>query len=150
MEGAITFDCLFLECGRKFFTDDLLLDHVRRRHPEYYKDRYEIKRNREPINSNQKNSNKILDDLDKKIKEIEKNNILQNVKIQDEEIKLNINNIENLDDLALYNEDGELGQDLEKANNDTITDEMLLIGGKYFNYEEIDEVMKNYFYHYRK
>jgi len=134
MERMITFDCMFLECGRKFNTEDLLEDHVKRRHPDYYKDRYayKLKENQDTQN---KKSNKILEDLENKIKEIENNTILLS-QTTDNEIDLNIPNMENLD---LYNDQNESGEDSED-DYDVITDEMLLIGGKYFQYEDVDEV----------
>lgn len=134
MERMITFDCMFLECGRKFTTEDLLEDHVKRRHPDYYKDRYayKLKENSEP---QIKKSNKILDDLENKIKEIENNTIILNNN-DDDEIDLHIPNMDNLE---LYNEEADDREESEDEN-DVITDEMLLIGGKYFQYEDVDEV----------
>lgn len=135
MERMITFNCMFLECGRKFNTEDTLEDHVKRRHPDYYKDRYayNLKENSETQN---KKSNKILDELENKIKEIENNTILL-TENEDNEIDMVIPNIDNLE---LYKDEAENKEDLEEEENDVITDEMLLIGGKYLDYEEVDEV----------
>jgi hypothetical protein len=126
---------MFLECGRKFNTEDTLEDHVKRRHPDYYKDRYayNLKENSETQN---KKSNKILDELENKIKEIENNTILL-TENEDNEIDMVIPNIDNLE---LYKDEAENKEDLEEEENDVITDEMLLIGGKYLDYEEVDEV----------
>ena len=135
MERIITFNCMFLECGRKFNTEDTLEDHVKRKHPDYYKDRYayNLKENSETQN---KKSNKILDQLENKIKEIENKTILL-TKYEDNEIYMAIPNIDNLE---LYKDEAENKEDLEEEDNDVITDEMLLIGGKYLDYEEVDEV----------
>jgi len=126
---------MFLECGRKFNTEDTLEDHVKRKHPDYYKDRYayNLKENSETQN---KKSNKILDQLENKIKEIENKTILL-TKYEDNEIYMAIPNIDNLE---LYKDEAENKEDLEEEDNDVITDEMLLIGGKYLDYEEVDEV----------
>jgi len=132
MEKMITFDCMFLECGRKFNTEDLLESHVKRRHPDSYKDRYPNKINENSDKIEKKNPNKILSELENKIKEIENNKILINE--TEEEIKLDLPHLE------LYGDETESDNETED-NNDTITDEMLLIGGKYFQYEEIDEVI---------
>ncbi len=135
MDQMITFACMFLECGRKFHTDDLLEEHVKRRHPDYYKDRYAYKL-KENSHTQNKKSNKILDDLENKLKEMENKSILLNEN-EDSELDLNI---PNMDMLELYNEDGEDKENSEDDNNE-ITDEMLLIGGKYIRYEDIDEVI---------
>lgn len=131
----ITFDCMFLECGRKFNNEDLLEEHVKRRHPDYYKDRYSYKL-KENSNS-EKRQNNILNELENKIKEIENNTILLNEGDDGNEIKLNL---PNLDDLELYNDENDFQKDDSEDNDDIITDEMLLIGGKYFQFEEVDEV----------
>lgn len=127
---------MFLECGRKFNTEDLLEEHVKRRHPDYYKDRYAYKLSKNTESQNKK-SNKFLDDLENKIKEIEDNTILLNEN-EGNELDLDIPNMQNLE---IDNEDCENKDQLaEEEDNDVITDEMLLIGGKYFDYKEIDEV----------
>lgn len=139
MERNITFNCMFLECGRKFNTEDLLEDHVKRRHPDYYKDRYAYKF-KENSETQKKKSNKLLNELETKIKEIEDNTILLNENDGENEIDLTIPNMENLE---LDHEDAENKEELEEDNNDVISDEMLLIGGKFFQYEDVDEVKNN-------
>jgi hypothetical protein len=132
---------MFLECGRKFNTEDLLEEHVKRRHPDYYKDRYAYKIKGEST-IEKRNPKKILDDLENKIKEIENNAIVIDGADDPNEIKLNLPDMKHLE---LYNEDNDYENENEKDesedNDFVITDEMLLIGGKYSHYDELDEVM---------
>ena len=149
MDKKITFNCMFLECGRKFETQDILKKHEERRHPDYFKDRYpEDNKNK---NVSEKKSKNILQDLENKIKVIENTSISQKANLKNLENDDDNNNIElqtsvelnmeeGLQELDNYNATEILADDSDEEENDYITDEMLMIGGKYADYEEVDEV----------
>jgi hypothetical protein len=169
MDKNILYACMFLECGRKFETQDLLKKHEERRHPDYFKDRYP--EDNKIKNQQEKKSKNILEDLENKIKVIENDSIFQQVKVKTKADKINKdkqndneydNNIskidtnleiksqtsvefnieEGLEELDNYKANEILADDddLDEEENDYITDEMLMIGGKYADYEEVDEV----------
>jgi hypothetical protein len=171
MDKNILYACMFLECGRKFETQDLLKIHEERRHPDYFKDRYP--EDNKIKNQQGKKSKNILEDLENKIKVIENDSIFQQVKTKTKEKAnkiviekdnfndnyndndINNNNIElrlqtsveinieeGLEGLDNYKANEILADDddLDEEENDFITDDMLMIGGKYADYEEVDEV----------
>jgi hypothetical protein len=156
IENVETYDCEMRNCGRKFETSNQLMDHYKRRHPEYSS---KDDNSRDESESKMNKSKIIYDQLYKKIDEFEKD-----YTVIEDEISIYKNIVEderdNQEDLQNEDEDHDHVEtkttDLENkkmmitsnsifnlTNTEIIaevTEEMIGFGTLYADYEEIEEV----------
>lgn len=147
-ENVETYSCEEKGCGRKFESVDKLMDHYKRRHKNLYEKHLSGKK---PDDK----SKKLLDELYDKINDIEKNaeNLIDYDDIEKEVEKTIIFNEENINfkeetnsmksksnSMSLTTSENFSNQNQNQKKVTVITDEMIGVGSKYADYDEIDEV----------
>lgn len=142
-----TYQCEEFHCGRKFDKKEELIEHCKRRHPDFYKKASsENNTNTSFYKNNMNKTQNLLRDLEDKISQIEQHNRtasqILNYDIQDDEsLYINVEGVKN--DIFINESEkmkSTMSSTFYKNHVFMITDEMIGIGTKYSDYDEIEEL----------